>query len=204
MDKKKKEELKAAGYIIGLFLAFMGFLAFLVVMYGCQCPRICRPNVTDYPISKKDAVRTPLGAYVIPTENVVDDLMLADIDNQITEVEICLKDFFWNYKDTLHKRKWNPPERHCYVIYLVADWRISCEEPVCQIFSEVSPEACALKGFVPKEGCVCGLRGVIQDGKHIVITPDLYFLKIQVVEFLTGYRSNDIWETPKLIECGGF
>lgn len=183
--------------VVAKLVAFLALIVAGIIvgagLFGCGCPRIGRPNVTDYPTSKKEALRTAMGAYIVPNGNYVSGDMLKEVDYDIDEVLACIKRNYPKYYRDI--------DYSCFVIVLADDWRVACEDPNQQVFGEVPHEACELKGFEEKEGCKCGMRVVIQSGKYVVTTPNLYMLPAGIVEIVTGWQSVDIYEDNKMAEC---
>jgi len=193
---KKRDIVTMAKVVIFLALLSVG-IAISVIVFGCGCPRISRPNYTNYEINKRDAVRTPMGSYVILNGNIVGEDFLDTVDEKITKTVECLDDNFPKYRA-------GNVGRECFVIYIPNDWRYACQDSEQQIFGKISQEACAMKGFEENPDCPCGLRVAVQSGKYIVTTPNLFLFRSGVAEFLTGWSSNYQWENKKMIECIGF
>jgi len=172
-------------------------IALLIFLCGC-CPKICRPNVTNYPIEEQlsEGVRTPKGALVVWHGHSVSKDMLAKVDADIDFVENCV---------AKHYRVYRRPKRSCYVIYIAPDSRPACADPDQQVFGRAPDSACKEKGLEPTEDCPCGWRVVIQDGKYIVTTPNLYMLRAGLTELLTGTSAYYIWhpypEMRWITEC---
>lgn len=189
-----KKNYRYIYYVIFLFC--LGAI-FSWVIWGCGCPKISRPNLVNYDVKKSECQWTPRGSCVILNGNVVDDSFYDIVDAKITMTVECLDKYFPKYKAGKQEKK-------CFVIYLPPDWRWSCEEPQQQIFGELRSEACVLKGFKPREGCVCGSRVAIMNGNIIVVPPSLDFLRMGVVEYCTGWSQDLLWVNEEMVKCGGF
>lgn len=195
--KKKGEPLTASKFlfyfllIAGIFILAVSLAA---VFIGCGCPRIARHSITDYPVDLATCERTPTGACVVPGPHAVDDELLHQVDDVIAHTEACLSKLLPRY----FKRN---VDRSCYVIVLAPDARPSCEDADKQLFGHAAPEACLAKGITPKPGCECGWRVAIQDGRYIVVTPNLEMLAAGLAELRTGWRPFELRKDADVAAC---
>ena len=204
-DHKEMSPRDVAIYMITVFVSFMIALALMVFLWNCGCPRIARHNlVPEYSVDRSKCQFTPMGACLLLNNNIVSDGFFFIIDDKINKTEACLKQWQVSKDDVLHRvYNWKSPARSCYTIVLVDDWTTSCDGQ-WQLFGSAPQESCDAKGLKEDPDCPCKYRGVLQDGSVILIPPDAKFLRIEVVQLLTGYRSVDIWSAPELVKCGGF
>jgi hypothetical protein len=199
----KKSELLSIYVATAIALLLIGFAIWLVCS-GCFCPRIARHNlVPEYPVNRSVCQFTPTGVCLLLNNNIVSDGFYLIVDDKINETESCLKEWYANKPDVLHRvYNWKSPARSCYTILLVDDWTTSCDGE-WQVFGQAPQESCNAKGFTEDPNCPCKFRGLLQDST-ILVPPDLKFLRVEIVMLLTGYRDVDFWATPDLIKCGGY
>jgi len=206
VDYREMTPRQVVIYLIALFVAFLLALYLLVAAYSCGCPRIARSNaVHSYNADHSGCSFTPMGACVITNNNVVSDSYYLIIDDKITATESCLKSWYAERDDALHRvYNWKAPARSCYTVLLPDDWRVACEDPEQQVYGHAPQEACDAKGFEADLNCPCGWRTSLQSGNVIVTTPNLYMFRQSVVELLTGYAPYYAWQDKSLIPCMGF
>lgn len=183
----------------------MRFLVCFFFLCGCSIDNICYnqhySNTTNYSVSPN--VKTPNGIKVDTTNFIVD---LNDIDRRIDEVETCLKQKYPDGKlpleiiqngHCLYPTFDTNIHRSCLEIKVAPDWHVGCLGE--EIFPcSIDPKYCLAKGITPTQECPCECRSAIQDQNVIVITPDLYLLKGDMIRLQTG--CNFIW-IDGLQEC---
>lgn len=184
MTRRLKLLLALAPIVCGMAVAW--------IVGGCGCPHSVHAPLSAYNLeaSLPLATVTPLGIRVVTNGQDVD---LAKVDADFTAVSACMKDWF-------KKTPWISFDAKCVSVYIVTDWRFACEDPKMQIFGEAPFGACADKGFVPREGCVCGWRTAVQ-GDTVIVPPSLYMLKAGLVQYFSGYSAYDVWNTLDLAKC---
>jgi len=179
-------------------------LIILLFIASCGCPKVSGGSYTNYPIELNKAIKTKSGVTLISNGHQVSEQMLQQIDNDISATENCLISYFKNDVGVLHRKNYKPPKRSCYTVVFPTDIRQSCAFPDQQVFGNAPEVSCGMKGQKRDKNCQCGFRVAIQDGKYIVVSPDLYLFRIGVLQYLTGYHSYYIWNDKNLTKCAGF
>lgn len=177
----------------------------LISLLLCSCSssyyRLNFLNVTNYTINPDEV--TSNGVRVDTSGKTVD---LVEIDQKITQVENCLKNKYPTGKlpNEIIKtgqcvNNWFDTNinRAELVIKIAPDFHIGCAGE--ELFPcGVDPKLCEAKGLTPTAECPCECRVAIQDNHAIVVTPNLYLLKADMIRLQTG--CNFIW-IPGLQEC---
>ncbi len=163
------------------------------------------PQGVNDEIDKSKCEYTPKGACVLLNETIVSDSFFLLVDDKITATEACLKGWYAERDDVLHRvYDWKPPVRSCYTVYVPNDWHVACEDPEQQVYGKAPQEVCDAKGFKANSDCPCGWRTNVQNGSVIVTTPNLYLFRQSVAELLTGLSSGLLWKDSNMIKCMGF
>jgi len=184
--------LLAVGIAIGVLLAVC-----VLSLSGCGCVFIQRTPSTVYDIENAlpSVVKTPFGISVALHGQTVD---MAKIDADFTAVSACMK-------SRLHKTPWIDFSPKCIHVFIVDDFRQSCEgEGKWQVFGSAPDVACTDKGFTPTLECPCAWRGAIQtvDGVNwLILPPDAKFMRPLLVELFSGQEQYFIWQDPELAVC---
>jgi len=158
-------------------------------------------NVTEYPV-----IPDTYTAKMVQVDTSGLEVNLADIDRRVDEVEQCLTKRFPDGQ--LSNRI--IVDAHCrapsflpavnrseLTIKIAPDWRNGCSGQ--QVFPcGVDPKYCIAKDITPTAECPCACRSAIQDDTTIVVTPNLYLLKGDLLRIITG--CNFPW-VPGLQEC---
>lgn len=162
---------------------------------GC-CPAICRPNIVNYDTDNVKVVYSPHGVKVVTNGNYVDDRWFAELERIIMETSKCV---------AKAEPKYSSPKLSCWHIYLVPDWRWSCnvdsQGKRYQLFGYAPQEACEQKGFKEDINCPCGWRIAVINKRWIAVPPDLRMLSAGVIELQTGWPQHLIWQNKKLAGC---
>jgi len=165
-------------------------------------------NVTNYPV--KIDRHTPSGIGIDDP-----DLLLSTglVEQKALQLQDCLEKLAT--KADLHRIQLTREEaiagqclsmqipvyiKFDYIqVKLAPDWYTStCTGQ--QLFPcSIDPKYCTEKKELDELSCACNCRSATQDNKTIIITPNLYLYKAELLRLMSG--CNIIWNIPEFVNC---